>query len=107
MSGESRSSKAEKEEDKGKGWDCERKGGKTGERGEMVGGLFFGAVGIRNVRRARYLLASFLDSNTRGFHDTVTRVYEPMCVCVCVRVCACTGASEYASAQDDTSSRLV
>lgn len=36
---------------------------------------FSSTSGIRNVRRARYLLAPFLDSATREFHDIVIRGY--------------------------------
>lgn len=52
-----RNPKAAKEGDKGKRWGIA--GVEETERGE---GLFFGATGIRNVRRARYLLASSLST---------------------------------------------
>lgn len=60
---------------KGNDGGLRQKRGKNGGRDETVGGLVFGTAGIRNVRRARYLLASFLDSTTREFHDIVARVY--------------------------------
>lgn len=51
----------------------------------MGAGLFSGVAGIRNVRRVRYLFASFL--STAPLADSTIQGSVVVCVCACNCVC--------------------